>query len=657
MKSIQTKLTITVLLIFFLALSFLGGINYWKAREIITESITKEIKSQTTDCANSLGDWLEVRKTELSIISMTPAIRSGNPESILPLISNVAKEKNIYSIIGYIFPDGKVINTLGTSVNLKEREYFKKAMQGETFIADPFPSKTSGHLNIVVAVPVKVNGIVTGVLYGAIDVEGLTEKVLNIKVGQSGYGYVVQSDGLVIFHADQGIAMNFNALQNNNVPGELKAATERMVKGETGMVRYLDEGTNKMMTYAPIPGVNWSLALLVPVSEMTGIVSVLTTLSVVTIIVVLIVAALLINWYARRMARPIQVLEEAAKRIANGDISVKKLDIQSKDEIGRLGQSFEQMAENLHMLIKKISTAADQITSSSNEFTTSAEQSAKATVQVAESVGEVAAGAEKQQASVDKTATVVGQMSDTIQHIVSKSNSIASASTASAKAAQEGSEAVEKVIMQMKNIEETAARSSKIVGTLGDRSQEIGEIMNTISNIAGQTNLLALNAAIEAARAGEQGRGFAVVAEEVRTLAEQSQNAAKKIAGLILEIRQETENAVAAMDESTKEVCIGTEVVNHAGQSFREIYKLINDVSIQIQEISSTIQEIAGGSEKIVVSIHEIDIISKNTVSQSQMVSAATEEQSATMEEIAASGRELDRLAQNLQSSISKFEI
>ena len=194
-KSIQTKLTITVLTIFLVALSVLGGINYWKARGIITESITKEITNQTDTSASGIGDWLEARKTELTVMALTPAIKSGNRELIVPLIDNVAKGKSIYSIIGYIYPDGAVVNTLGTSVNLKEREYFKKAMKGENFIADPFPSKTSGHLNIVVAVPVKENGMVTGVLYGAIDVEGLTERVLDIQVGQTGYGYVVQGDG------------------------------------------------------------------------------------------------------------------------------------------------------------------------------------------------------------------------------------------------------------------------------------------------------------------------------------------------------------------------------------------------------------------------------------------------------------------------------
>ena len=183
----------------------------------------------------------------------------------------------------------------------------------------------------------------------------------------------------------------------------------------------------------------------------------------------------------------------------------------------------------------------------------------------------------------------------------------------------------------MGQIEQTVTRSSSVVAKLGERSKEIGQIVDTISGIAGQTNLLALNAAIEAARAGEQGRGFAVVAEEVRKLAEQSQGAAKQIAGLIGEIRNDTDSAVVAMNEGTKEVRIGTEVVNNAGQSFRDIYTSVSDVTGQVREISAAIEQMAAGSQQIVSSVKEIDVISKDTSAQAQTVSAATEEQSASM--------------------------
>ena len=181
--------------------------------------------------------------------------------------------------------------------------------------------------------------------------------------------------------------------------------------------------------------------------------------------------------------------------------------------------------------------------------------------------------------------------------------------------------------------------------------------MDTIAGIAGQTNLLALNAAIEAARAGEQGRGFAVVAEEVRKLAEQSQEAAKKIAELIGEIQGDTDKAVVAMNDGTREVKTGAEVVNAAGVAFQEISGLVTQVSSQVKEISAAIQQMASGSQQIVDSVKRIDGLSKTSAGEAQSVSAATEEQLASMEEIAGSSEALSKLAQDLQAAVAKFRI
>lgn len=235
--------------------------------------------------------------------------------------------------------------------------------------------------------------------------------------------------------------------------------------------------------------------------------------------------------------------------------------------------------------------------------------------------------------------------------------SVTVVSTKAAAAAQHGEKAIESAISQMSSIEKTVMDSASVVIKLGDRSKEIGQIVSAISAIAGQTNLLALNAAIEAARAGEQGRGFAVVAEEVRKLAEQSQEASQQITNLITEIQVDTDKAVLAMEAGTREVKIGTEVVTTASSSFMEIISSIDQVSTQINTVSSAVRQMAGGSQEIVSVIKKIEDVTKNTADQAQMVSAASQEQSAAMEEIAASSQTLAKLAQNLQGEIAKFTI
>lgn len=346
----------------------------------------------------------------------------------------------------------------------------------------------------------------------------------------------------------------------------------------------------------------------------------------------------------------------STKSYAQGDLR-NPVQINKNDEFGELGKAINDMLSGIKNIIITIAQSAEQMASSSQQLTASAEQSAQVAGQVAGSISDVAHHSERQATAVQEASTVVQQMSKGIQHAAENANQVAEQSSKAATTAKDGSHYVEKAVSQMSSIEQAVSTSAKVVATLGDRSREIGQIVDTISGIAGQTNLLALNAAIEAARAGEQGRGFAVVAEEVRKLAEQSQDAAKQIAALIANIQQDTEKAVTSMQNGTTEVTIGTEVVKSAGNSFNEIVALILKVSEQVQEISGVTQQVAGGSQKIVAAVQEIDQLSKRVTGETETVSAATQQQSATTEEIAASSQALSKISEQLQNAVKKFKV
>ena len=362
-------------------------------------------------------------------------------------------------------------------------------------------------------------------------------------------------------------------------------------------------------------------------------------------------------YITRMITRPLNAMVLFCKELAAGDFRDKPRKVVRKDEIGQVADALADMRSALRKLMKHINQSAEQLAASSEELTASADQSAQVSNQVAESISDVAYGAEKQLQAVDEASAVVEQMSAGIQQVAASANQVAGNSSRAVEAAKEGDKSVEKAVSQMTYIEETVNNSAQVVAKLGERSKDIGQIIDTISGIAGQTNLLALNAAIEAARAGEQGRGFAVVAEEVRKLAEQSQEAAKKIATLISEIQGDTNKAVVAMSEGIREVKVGTEVVTTAGQAFKEIAATVARASEQVKEISVAMQQMASGSQQIVASVKEIDGHSKTAVGQAQSVSAATEEQSASMEEIVSSSQALAHLAMDLREAVSRFQI
>ncbi|HWR39880.1 MAG TPA: methyl-accepting chemotaxis protein [Patescibacteria group bacterium] len=376
------------------------------------------------------------------------------------------------------------------------------------------------------------------------------------------------------------------------------------------------------------------------------------------IIVGAVCVIILTGWLiTRAITRPLRQSVHTCKTLAAGDFRDNGQQMDRRDEVGQMVVALDTVRGNLQLLLQKIVESAEQVAASSEELTASAEQSSQATQQIATAITEVAEGAGKQLAASDDAARAVRNMSDSLEMVAENSNQVAAHSAQAADKAQVGGQAVAKAVSQIGQIEHTVNRSAEVVIKLGERSKEIGQIVDTISGIAGQTNLLALNAAIEAARAGEQGRGFAVVAEEVRKLAEQSQEAAKKIAQLIEEIQRDTDQAVTAMSNGTREVKIGAEVVNAAGLAFGEIAQLVLQVSGQVQESTAAFKELSGNSQKIVGSVQSIERLSKNTAGESQSVSAAAQEQLASIEEIASASEALAKLSQELQTEVAKFRI
>ncbi|HHW15075.1 MAG TPA: HAMP domain-containing protein [Firmicutes bacterium] len=374
------------------------------------------------------------------------------------------------------------------------------------------------------------------------------------------------------------------------------------------------------------------------------------------ILVGVVINVLMGIFIAGLITRPLNRIVQTVEAVAQGDLS-RKAEVQSKDEIGLAAKALNRAIDNLRGLIQQVSRTAEQVATSSEELAASSSETGKTTSQVASTIEQLAKGTEEQATSAQLADETVGQMMNLLRGVTEKLQAMVGDSGKASQLAKEGRESVKKAIGQMTSISESVTSSAGVVQGLGERSREIGQIVDLITGIADQTNLLALNAAIEAARAGEQGRGFAVVAEEVRKLAEQSRQAAERISGLIREIQTETSKAVAAMEAGTKEVAAGTSVIDETGQAFREIAGAVETVVARIHEVSEAANQVTQGAEQVVKAVENIANITEESAASAEEVSAGAEEQTASVQEIAASAEALARMAQELQEEVAKFRL
>lgn len=361
-------------------------------------------------------------------------------------------------------------------------------------------------------------------------------------------------------------------------------------------------------------------------------------------------------YITRLITRPIRRLQGWMDQSGNGDLTVRG-DYDSKDELGQLTTSFNEMIASQQQVVLELTGTADRVAVASDELSVNAESTTKATEMVAVTMEEMASGASQQLHQVSDASRTIEELTTSVRYVAGNAQQMTQRTTDAMEKVALGGKVVGTLGTQMGRIQEDVSQLSQVIDGLGNRSQEIGQITDSIKGVAAQTNLLALNAAIEAARAGEQGRGFAVVAAEVKTLAEQSAVSAKQIESLIRIIQQETEASVASMEKVSTEMTSGIAVVDQAGTSFSEIETAITDVTGQVEEVSGAVQEMAAASEQIASVMRTIQAVTEGTAAGTQNISASTEEQMASMEEISSASQSLATMADDLKQVTGRFSV
>ncbi len=385
---------------------------------------------------------------------------------------------------------------------------------------------------------------------------------------------------------------------------------------------------------------------------------------IVAVILLFIIMAFVAFNISKKISKPIINVTEKMKKIAGGDLSefedaafFEKTLMTRNDEIGTLARGMRDLHDSLRELMMTITDTTSYVAAAAEELNANASQCAEASELVAESITNVASSCTDQNGAVenaDASTVVFVEKMDIFSH---KINDTAEKVDNANTAALNGKQEIGTAVHQMQKIEEAVSGTSREVESLGAKVNQIGSIVDTISEIASQTNLLSLNASIEAARAGAAGRGFAVVADEISKLASQSNDSAKEIGDLIADIQKQSAGAVESMKTGLENVKSGTGVVEKSGELFGEIAGMVQIIADASSEMGGILDELNNETDTIKSAFASIRTQSESISEETQNVSAASEEQSASMSEIATASNKLAQTAEHLQAEVTKFTL
>lgn len=478
-------------------------------------------------------------------------------------------------------------------------------------------------------------------------------------------------EGQYVMNLDKTLlAVDENLLEQGFEPGDAFHISDedleqlKMTKAPVYSDVYEYRGMKRLTGYAPIFADHDSNKDVIAISAIDFEASILHSRtwdmikgSFLIAIIPILLAGVATIFLIKKTTEPLHSIVQFANRVAEGDLTAKRLAIKGNDEISQLSIDLNKMADNLASIIGDLATSSNQVAAASETLSASAEEVSVAQEQNLQSIGQMKAGSQEQANIVNETNQVLYAISEKAGEINRKSTDLTEASLGTSERAEAGNEMILKSMSQMEKINHQASALSNSMGQLSKKSDEISDIISLISGISEQTNLLALNASIEAAHAGESGKGFAVVAGEIRNLAEQSKEATLKISELIHEMQQDTSVAVEETSESIDSVKTGTEIIQGAGHAFNEIKESVHLVTDDIDGINEEISRIAEDIEQIVRSMKTIASISSDTANTTADVFAQSDEQTAAIEEVNALMEQLSQMAEELNKRTHHFKV
>ncbi|RJP58214.1 MAG: methyl-accepting chemotaxis protein [Candidatus Auribacter fodinae] len=648
--SVKTKLLVSSLSLLIVPLLVLGGMSYQASQKGINAEVKEKIESgvraykeMAEDKISGLDIYkqcyisylIDARRNAVNIMCYKGVVTQ---EQLYAFEKEVHKNLDKYVDL-FDFAKAHDIETDEFNAVIADyKQYLAKVVKDEYSEDDMKAFKAAGE-ELVAHGTSFADSVAEKKLF-----EEIRNIVLNVKVGQTGYMYVMNSKGDLLMHPSS---------QGKNISNYEFIQT--MMKDKKGYIFYPWEGREKVVAFDYIPEKDWIIASGAYKSDFSGSLVHIRTLLIITVITAMFIGILITFWVAGMITKPLVAVAKRAGEIAQGDLTGEALNVTSQDEIGQLSSVFNTLQANLKEMLNQIKTAGQNIASStrrihqvaqevmegSESLASSSQQSSSAIEEISRNVQEVLKNVDSQTASVTETSSAVEEMTRNIRVVSENVES-------QAAAINESTASIEQMVAAVKQIAENAGKVNIIaqetsaqaeegnvavkeavhgMREIANSSSKISNIISVITGIASQTNLLALNAAIEAARAGEAGKGFAVVAAEVRDLAEQSAQAAKEITGLINDANDKAER--------------GVDLIESVDQVIHKMTDSIQDVVNLIGEVSNSTSEQEKGAEEIAKAMETLNSITQDILNSMNEQSHGAEEISSAMQNLAKVSEEI----------------